>query len=47
VGASQTERVIEYIKNQEQHHRKRNYEAEFLELLKRYGVSYDPIYVFG
>ena len=47
VSASQTPVVIEYIRNQEHHHQKRDYEAEFLNLLKRYGVSYDMAYVFG
>lgn len=47
VSASQTRSVIEYIGDQERHHAKRNYEAEFLDLLRRYGVAYDPTYVFG
>jgi len=47
VSASQTPVVIEYIRNQERHHQKRDYEAEFLDLLNRYGVSYDTAYVFG
>jgi REP element-mobilizing transposase RayT len=47
VSASQTNEVIEYIKNQPEHHKKRNYEEEFLELLKRYGVAYDPAHVLG
>src|SRR5271163_5363593 len=45
VSASQTDDVIEYIRNQERHHQKRDYEAEFLDLLNRYGVSYDTAYV--
>jgi putative transposase len=47
VSASQTQTVIKYIRNQERHHQKRDYEAEFLDLLKRYGISYDAAYVFG
>ena len=47
VSASQTNGVIEYINNQPAHHAKRNYEEEFLELLKRYGISYDPVHVLG
>jgi REP element-mobilizing transposase RayT len=34
-------------KNQLEHHKKRNYEEEFLELLKRYGIAYDPAHVLG
>jgi putative transposase len=47
VSASQTEGVVEYIKNQPEHHKKRNYEEEFLEFLKRYGINYDPAHVLG
>lgn len=47
VSASQTDGVVEYIRNQSEHHKKRNYEEEFLELLKRYGIAYDPAHVLG
>ena len=47
VSASQTPEVIRYIENQPSHHAKRSYEDEFLELLKRYGVKYDPKYLLG
>jgi len=47
VSASQTQTVIEYIRNQERHHQKRDYEAEFLDILMGYGVSYDAAFVFG
>jgi putative transposase len=47
VSASQTDGVIAYIQNQATHHKKRNYEEEFLELLRKYGISYDPVHVLG
>ena len=47
VSASQTAGVVEYITNQAEHHKKRNYEEEFLELLKRYGIFYDQAHVLG
>lgn len=47
VSASHTDAVIEYIQNQAIHHAKRNFEEEFLGLLKRHGIEYDPRYVFG
>jgi putative transposase len=47
VSASQTEGVIRYIAGQAAHHAKRSYEDEFLDFLKKYGVSYDAAYVFG
>lgn len=47
VSASQTEGVIKYIENQREHHAHRTFDEEFISLLKRYGVSYDPARVFG
>lgn len=38
--------VVRYIRNQEAHHRKMNYEQEFIALLKKHGVSYDPADIF-
>jgi putative transposase len=42
VSESQTPAVREYIQNQEVHHRKQKYQEEFLALLERHGVEYDP-----
>jgi REP element-mobilizing transposase RayT len=39
--------VERYIANQERHHRKMTFEEEFVGLLKRHGVEFDPRYVFG
>jgi hypothetical protein len=36
-----------YIENQAAHHARRNYEEEFVELLRRYGIAYDPAHVLG
>jgi putative transposase len=47
VSASQTGGVVAYIENQAAHHARRNYEEEFLELLRRYGIAYDPVHVLG
>jgi REP-associated tyrosine transposase len=47
VSASQTEGVIRYIENQNTHHAKRSFEEEFVALLKKYGVEYDPEHVLG
>src|SRR5208337_2664709 len=41
----QTDGVVAYIENQAAHHAMRNYEEEFVELLRRYGISYDPAHV--
>ncbi|HEV8589771.1 MAG TPA: transposase [Pyrinomonadaceae bacterium] len=46
VSSSQANRTIAYINNQKEHHRKRTFEEEFLELLDKHGVAYDRRYVF-
>ena len=47
VSASQVPVVKRYIQNQEEHHRKRDFEQEFVTLLRNYGIVYDERYVFG
>ena len=47
VSVSNTATVANYIRNQEEHHRKMSFEEEFLALLKKHGVEYDPRYVLG
>ena len=46
VSASQKNTVIRYINHQEEHHRKKTFEEEFLEFLDKHGVEYDPRYIF-
>ena len=45
VSASQRESVRGYIARQEEHHRKRTFQEEYIELLKRSGVEYDERYL--
>jgi REP element-mobilizing transposase RayT len=47
VSASVLPAVTRYILNQEEHHKKISFEDEFLALLKKHGIEYDPKYVFG
>jgi hypothetical protein len=47
VSASNIPAVVRYIRNQESHHRKINFETEFLALLKKHNVEFDPKFVFG
>ncbi|MBO5761552.1 MAG: IS200/IS605 family transposase [Lentisphaeria bacterium] len=37
--------VVEYIRNQENHHKKKDFREEFLLFLKKYGVEYDEKYL--
>ena len=39
--------VVQYIRNQAEHHKRRSFEDEFIALLKKYKIDYDPRYVFG
>jgi putative transposase len=47
VSASQTESVVRYIENQREHHAKKSFDEEFVGLLKKYGIEYDPTHVLG
>jgi REP element-mobilizing transposase RayT len=47
VSRSNIAAVIRYIHNQEKHHREMTFEDEFIALLKKHGIGYDPKYVFG
>src|SRR5262245_21261112 len=46
VSASQLDKVIHYVKNQEKHHRKTTFKEEFLMLLKKHGVQYYERYLW-
>ena len=46
VSPSHVESVKRYILNQEQHHQHKNFEQEYLELLKLAGLEYDEHYVW-
>ena len=43
---SQVDKVREYIRNQEAHHAKTSFNTEFLSLLRRHHIEFDPKYVF-
>lgn len=43
---SQRDVVINYIKNQEEHHMKQSFKQEYLELLKKFEIPYDERYIF-
>ena len=46
VKPSQIEVVVRYIENQAEHHRKRDYQAEFRAFLAKYRVEYNERYVW-
>jgi putative transposase len=43
---SQVDTVVRYIRNQAEHHRRRSFEEEFVLLLKKAGIEYDPATIF-
>ncbi|HLP52412.1 MAG TPA: IS200/IS605 family transposase [Chitinophagales bacterium] len=45
-GASQVDNVIDYIKQQKEHHRKRTFIQEYVEFLKLFKIEYDEQYIF-
>jgi putative transposase len=47
VSQSNIAAVARYIRNQERHHARMTFEQEFIALLKKHGIEYDPQYVFG
>lgn len=46
VSQSNVDQVVEYIKNQEEHHRRFDFKTEFRRLLERHGIEYDERYVW-
>jgi len=47
VGASQLEEVAAYVTHQEEHHRLKSFQEEYLTFLKEYKIAYDERYVWG
>jgi len=47
VSASIAPAVVRYIQNQKAHHRRMSFDDEFLALLRKHGVQFDPKFVFG
>ena len=46
ISASNREAVVNYIKNQKEHHKVRSFQDEFIALLDRYGINYDEKYLW-
>jgi len=47
VSASLVARVARYINTQEAHHKRMTFDAEFVAMLKKHGVKFDPNFVLG
>ena len=46
VSVSQLDKTIQYIKGQEEHHRRMTFQEEFLALLKKHRIEYDERYLW-
>jgi putative transposase len=47
VSGSLASAVRRYIANQAEHHRKRTFREEYLELLEKHGIDFDERYILG
>jgi putative transposase len=43
---SQIDKVVKYVLDQPEHHKKRSFKNEYVLLLQKFEIDYDPIYVF-
>lgn len=43
---NEKDRLIEYVKNQEEHHKIKSFKEEYTELLKEYGIKFDKKYLW-
>lgn len=43
---SHIDRVVKYVLNQEEHHKKKTFREEYIGLLEKFNVVYDPKYIF-
>ena len=46
IGQSQVETVVNYIKNQKEHHKKQDFKDEYRTLLEKYEIEYDERYIW-
>jgi REP element-mobilizing transposase RayT len=46
VNPFELEKIVEYIDNQKEHHKKRTFQQELLAFLKKYNVEYDERYLW-
>ena len=44
-SASQIDKVVKYLINQEEHHKKRTFHEEYVQLLKNFNIAFDERYI--
>ncbi|WP_089792803.1 IS200/IS605 family transposase [Chryseobacterium wanjuense] len=43
---SSVDSVVKYILNQEEHHKKKTFQEEYLDFMEKFEIEYDPKYLF-
>ena len=46
VSVSQLDKIVDYIENQEEHHRKVTFQEEFIALLKKHNIDYEERFLW-
>ncbi len=46
VSKSSEEKVIQYIRNQQHHHREKSFQEEFIDMLNKYHIEYNEKYIW-
>lgn len=46
IGISDTQRTVNYINNQAEHHKRQDFKSEFLAFLQKHEIDYEERYVF-
>ncbi len=46
VSFSRLDQAIQYVRNQEAHHRKLTFQEEFVAMLRKHRLNYDPRYLW-
>jgi REP element-mobilizing transposase RayT len=46
LGISQLPVLLKYIERQKEHHRFKTFQEEYVEFLEKYGIEYDPQYIW-
>ncbi|MDO8140087.1 MAG: IS200/IS605 family transposase [Candidatus Brocadiales bacterium] len=46
VSKSSEDAIIQYIRSQQEHHRKKSFQEEFIDFLNKYGIEYDENYIW-
>jgi hypothetical protein len=47
IGWAQADATLRYIAHQEEHHRRRDFQTEFVAFLKKHQIEYDSRFIWG